>query len=175
MGRRSSFIRRKNDAYFTPYKAIPPLLPHLRQNVAFVEPCAGDGRLVRHLERHGHMCVFKSDIAPQSNDIIISDCMEAAIYRKPLPAGMVTITNPAWTRELLHPMIERFRKCGPTWLLFDAGWAYTLQAKPYLKYCSKIVATPRLKWIEGSKHDAIEDAVWYCFGDEEVDTVFYGR
>ena len=72
-------------------------------------------------------------------------------------------------------MIERFRVCGPTWLLFDAGWMSTLQAEPYLKYCSKIVATPRLKWIEGTEHDAKDDTNWYLFGAEEVETIFYGR
>lgn len=61
MGKRSDFERNPRDYYQTPYEAVIPLLPHLvaphsaRGYVAnFVEPCAGDGRLVRHLEKHGH-------------------------------------------------------------------------------------------------------------------------
>jgi hypothetical protein len=47
------------------------------------------------------------------------------------------ITNPPWTRELLHPMIE-----------------YLVQSSSYSSwtYCRKIVSVGRVKWIPDSKH-----------------------
>jgi hypothetical protein len=63
----------------------------------------------------------------------------------------------------------------PTWLLFDADWAYTRQAAPFLKYCAKIVVIGRVKWIEDSDMAGKDNSCWYLFGREETQTVFYGR
>ncbi len=86
------------------------------------------------------------------------------------------ITNPPFTRDILHPMIEKFTKLAPTWLLLDAGWMFTKQAQPYLKYCSRIVTIGRLKWIEGTNQTSKDDFAWYKF-DRGFDglTHFYGR
>jgi hypothetical protein len=67
VGKRSDFERRERDFYPTPYEAVLPLLPHLPERVRFIEPCAGDGRLVRHLERHGHHCIDAFDLEPQDS------------------------------------------------------------------------------------------------------------
>lgn len=63
MGKRSSFERVERDFYPTPLEAVHPLLPHLNESSRFIECCAGDGRLVRHLEAAGHSCVSAFDIA----------------------------------------------------------------------------------------------------------------
>jgi hypothetical protein len=63
MGKRSSFERRERDYYPTPRAAVAPLVPHLREVHTFVEPCCGDGSLVRHLESCGLQCVYAGDIA----------------------------------------------------------------------------------------------------------------
>ena len=39
----------------------------------------------------------------------------------------------------------------------------TQQAVPYLDRLQRIVAVGRLKWIEGAKHGAMDDAVWLLF------------
>ena len=49
MGRRSDFPRIPRDAYATPAEAVVPLLPFLAPATRFIEPCAGDGALTRHL------------------------------------------------------------------------------------------------------------------------------
>lgn len=82
MSKRRKFERNPRDYYPTPYEAVPALIPHLiapytaRGHVAnFAEPCAGDGRLIRHLEKHGHKCVYACDIEPQAPDIETQDCL----------------------------------------------------------------------------------------------------
>ncbi|MEO0829804.1 MAG: hypothetical protein AAFY03_05025, partial [Pseudomonadota bacterium] len=90
------------------------------------------------------------------------------------------ITNPPWDRDLLHPMIHQFRQLRPTWLLFDADWAFTEQAtfaELFLQYCAKIVVVGRVKWIEGSEGKGKENCAWYLFTSEKAPAgtpLFYG-
>lgn len=166
MGKRSDFVRRKHDAYLTPIKAVIPLIPHLPEGeFTFVEPCAADGRLLRHIHtlRPDSACTGAWDIEPQALGVAQGD----ALLIKNFAADLI-ITNPPWTRQILHPMIEHFSALRPTWLLFDADWMFTKQAGPYLPWLQKIVALPRIKWIEGSKHQAKDNACWFLF-DQNVE------
>jgi len=58
---------------------------------------------------------------------------------------------------------------------FDADWAHTAQAAPYLAYCARIVSVGRVKWIPDSKMQGKDNAEWYLFMVEPQETVFYGR
>lgn len=159
MGKRSSFERRPQDFYVTPYEAVVPLLPHLPARlVTYIEPCAGDGSLIDHLKRHDHVCVYASDIEPKRADIQRHDAFE--IERS---YADYFITNPPWTREILHPLIVHLSDIAPTWLLFDADWAFTKQSMPYMKRCRAIVAVGRVKWIPDSPHTGKDNAAWYLF------------
>lgn len=175
MGKRSNFSRIDKDKYDTPYAGVLPLLSHLETGTSFIEPFAGAAKLASHLTSHGHECVFMSDIEPRSNDVARLDFFEMGGFTIP------AISNPPWKRDkksdfLLHRIIERARVRFPcTWLLLDADWAFTKQAAPYMKYCSKFVAVGRLKWIPGSKHTGKENCAWYRFESEPCETVFYGR
>jgi hypothetical protein len=173
MGRRSSFERLPKDKYYTPYEAVVPLLPHLAPGTRFVEPCAGDGRLVRHLKRHGHVCVDAFDIEPEHASVNFADALTVEIYARP---GEMCITNPPWSRPLLHALIDHWRVQMPTWFLFDAEWMHTKQSIPFMPYCRKIVSVGRVKWIEGSKMTGKDSVCWYLF-DAKADgqTLFYGR
>ena len=53
MGKRSEFERVPRDFYPTPYSAVEPLIAHLPEWYTFMEPCAGDGRLIDDLESNG--------------------------------------------------------------------------------------------------------------------------
>ena len=173
MGKRSQgFARAKRQFYPTPYEAVVPLFPHLLPNTKFIEPCAGDGRLIRHLESQGHQCTYACDIEPQAAGIERKDVL---MMGSTLPAAEYIISNTPWERFVLHQMIEKFRLHAPTWLIFEADWAYTIQAAPYLKYCAKIVSVGRVKWIEGSKTSGMENCSWYLFLDHPCTTVFVGR
>ena len=142
MGKRSNFERRAADFYPTPRAAVVPLIPYLRGIKTFAEPCAGDGDLVRHLECFGLRCVYSGDIRDGQD----------ALARDDYGGADCIITNPPWSRDVMHRLIAHFQSIAPTWLLLDADWAQLEQAAPYLPHCSDIVAIGRVKWIEGSKH-----------------------
>ena len=166
MGKRSNFERRAADFYPTPRAAVVPLIPYLRGVKTFAEPCAGDGDLVRHIECFGLRCVHSGDIrdgqdALGRNDYGGADCI---------------ITNPPWSRDVLHRLITHLQNIAPTWLLLDADWKQTRQAAPYLPHCSDIVAIGRVKWIEGSKHTGKDNACWYKFDSRHTaGPVFHWR
>lgn len=168
MGKRSpgTFTRRPHDAYQSPYSVVPPLLPHLAGVRTFAEPCQGEGQLIRHLERHGLRCVYRGDIQTGQDALDIGD----------FGPSDVIITNPPWTRLLLHPLINHFMRQRPTWLLFDADWAHTVQAAPYLRFCVKIVSVGRVQWFAGSPNESKDNAAWFLFDRaHEAGPMFVGR
>ena len=169
MGKRSTFERRPQDAYDTPPEAVVPLLPHLPDAFNFWEPCAGRGALISAITTRGNY--FASDLEPRREGIGRGDALK---MNAPALATLI-ITNPPWTRSILHPMIEHFRSMRPTWLLFDADWMHTRQAAPFLPYCHKIVSVGRVKWMPDSPHTGKDNAAWYLFDREPADTVFVGR
>ena len=173
MGKRSNFDRNDRDFYPTPYEAILPLLGYLKPKSTFVEPCAGDGRLVRHFEKHDHECVYACDIFPMNdeNSSLVIEEQDVLFFGFELPAADYIITNPPWKRELLHDMIEVFRKQAPTWLLFDSDWLFTKQAQPYKAYCQLVIPVGRISWM-GNDVPSMDNCCWYLFGNEEADTIF---
>jgi hypothetical protein len=172
VGKRSSFERVPRDFYPTPYEAVVPLLPHLSARLPFVEPCAGNGALVSHLEAAGHHCVWASDIEPRAAGIHEMDALNDWIYF----ASRTVITNPPWSREALHAMIEHFSRRSPTWLLFDADWMHTKQSTPFLPLLRKIVSVGRVKWIPDSKMTGKDNCCWYLFdANDNSPTQFIGR
>ncbi|MDI7862557.1 class I SAM-dependent methyltransferase [Rhizobiaceae bacterium n13] len=160
MGKRSpSFEPRPRNFYPTPYKAVPALLPHLRGIRTFAEPCAGEGHLIGHLQRNGYVCTYEGDISYGY------DALTVPFEENSFDA---IITNPPWSRDVLHPMIERFMTIAPTWLLLDADWPHTVQAGRYMDQCSHIVSIGRLKWIEGTKHTGMDNCAWLRFHAQHV-------
>ncbi len=162
MGKRSSFKRRPQDAYDTPPEAVAPLLPHLPPGTFYAEPCAGKLQLVEALGDAGHKCTYAHDIA-QGRDALKT----SGFYCDYI------ITNPPWTRQILHPMIDHFRKLCPTWLLFDADWMHTKQAIPFLPYCRKIVSVGRVSWMQNGT-GGMENCAWYLFDRDAAPTEFFG-
>lgn len=172
MGKRSTFDRAPRDFYPTPREAVLPLLPHLEYGSIFAEPCAGDGALIKHLEWGGMSCVEALDIEPRTGDAYRADALDWS----PEPSVDFIITNPPWRRDLLHPMIARFSKTRPTWLLFDADWMHTRQSALYLPWLRKVVSVGRVKWIPGSKMTGKDNCAWYLFDQaSEGPTVLVGR
>ena len=170
MGKRSDFTRRPQDAYMTTDKrAVEALLPHLNGIETFAEPCAGEGHLIEALTRHGLYCPLSFDIAwKPSVDALKVDFISSSVD--------AIISNPPWTRLILHPMISHFCSQKPTWLLFDSDWAYTVQAYPYLTMCTDIVPTPRLKWLAHTRWTAKDNTSWYRFdAHHSGPTRFHGR
>jgi hypothetical protein len=151
-------------------RAVVPLLPHLAPSTRFVEPCAGEGHLVNHLVAAGHVCVAGFDTAArganQRRDARTAEYGDIVFD--------VFVTNPPWTRELLHPIIANLWWQRPCWLLFDADWIHTRQARPYLPMLRKVVAVGRVKWIEDSPHMGKDNCAWHLFAPAGA-TEFIGR
>jgi hypothetical protein len=153
MGKRSSFQRRESDFYPTPLKAVEPMFPHLRGIRKFAEPCAGDGHLVWHLESFGLRCVYAGDIRTGQDALALDTYGDADAI----------ITNPPYTRPLMHALIGHFARILPTWLLLETDWASTKQAAPFMPSCSDIVSVGRLRWIEGTTMSGKQNFAWYRF------------
>ena len=172
VGKRSEFKRIPRDFYPTPYSAVEPLIAHLPEWYTFMEPCAGDGRLIDHLESNGGKCTHAYDIEPQDSRVIQYDALLLEQVETPY-----IITNPPWNRKILHPMIERFSAMAPTWLLFDSDWMHTKQSVPYLTMLKKVVSIGRVKWIEGSSSVGKDNCCWYLFENTpQVKPIeFWGR
>ena len=177
MGKYSDFKRLPRDYYKTPFEAVKPLVPHLQEVQTFAEPCAGDGQLIRFLNCVGLECVAAYDIEPQKDLIVQKDALSLASVD--MKGADVIITNPPWTRRVLHAFLSHFvRELNmPTWLLFDAGWVHTKQSIPFQPWLRRIVSVGRVKWIEGTKMTGKEDCCWHYFAhqDNPNATKFYGR
>jgi hypothetical protein len=181
MGKRSDFIRKPRDFYPTPKEAVVPLIKHLPNKFSFIEPCAGDGRLCDHIKSlvPESICVLKSDIEPQREDINKQD----ALTLKNIKADYI-VTNPPWDRTkasgfLLHSLIEHFSNIAPTWLLFDADWIHTKQSSELVNTkLQKIVSIGRVKWIENSSSTGKDNCCWYLFVNSDIKSPvieFHGR
>ena len=160
MGKRSDFERVPRDYYPTPLAAVEPLISHLPYSFDYVEPCAGDGRLIDHLDKltdsHGE-CLFASDIEPRGSYIATCNALEIDITDMGID---FCITNPPWERKILHPFID------------------TKQSAILMTYCVKVVSVGRVKWIENSKSSGKDNCAWYLFDFMKVSgkpTEFYGR
>jgi hypothetical protein len=173
VGKRSDFERVPRDFYQTPYEAVVPLLAHLGPQTVFNEPCVGNGALVMHLERHGHICASSFDIEPRS----VPFMARGDATCEPVWAGAAcNITNPPWDRNILHPIIENLSRQLPTWLLFDADWMHTKQSAPYMPWLHKIVSVGRVKWIPDSKMTGKDNCAWYLFDQSRgAPAQFIGR
>jgi len=174
MGKRSDFERVEKDYYRTiDPRAVAALLPHIPYGTAFVEPCAGAGDLFIALEKAGMSCLLASDIEPMHPDVDKRNALVDDVFDN---SADYIITNPPWSRPILHAMIERFSRIRPTWLLFDADWCHTKQSKPYMPMCTDIVSVGRLIWIPGTKTSGKDNCAWYRFERGNTNgTRFHGR
>mgnify|MGYP003653906268 CR=1 FL=1 len=176
MGKRSDFARIPRDFYPTPESAVLPLLPHLEYGAAFVEPCAGDGALVQHLEAAGMSCQWAYDIEPRADFVDQRDALAIDRDQCGGTSADYIITNPPWDRKLLHPMIEAFSYAQPAWLLFDADWMHTKQSAPFTHLLRKVVSVGRVKWIPDSKMTGKDNCAWHLFdATSNGQTLFFGR
>lgn len=196
MGKRSEFDHLEKSQYLTPEAALMPLVPFLPKGVfRFAEVCAGDGRLANYVEARSHgQAAWMTDLDPagarntadevfgghQRTDVKQMNALD--ITADDLDLIDMVITNPPWERNkkndyILHRLIEHFGGMIQTWFLFDADWAHTVQAQPYLdRYCSRIVSVGRVKWMPNTTMTGKDNAAWYEFRPGHTrPPVFYGR
>jgi hypothetical protein len=169
MGKRSAgqFERLLQDQYATPLAGVAPLLPYLDPETRFIEPCVGEGFLVGHLKRAGHVLLSAYDLPHDARTKHYPEVNDGEIF----------ITNPPWRRDILHPIIVNLSNQAPAWLLIDADWAHTKQSIPYLPRLRTIASVGRLKWIPGSPHTGKDNVAWHLFDrhDDRATIRFIGR
>lgn len=173
MGKRSSFERIPKDFYRTfDARALPPLIPHLRPGGCFSEPCAGEADLIRQMVGAGFTLQDAMDLEPKDDRIRQGDALVDDLGHPEM-----FVTNPPWSRPILHALIVRLSDIAPTFLLFDSNWANTKQAGPFMDRCRKIIQVGRLIWIPGTKMTGKDDVAWYEFGRpvEGANPLFFGR
>lgn len=127
---------------------------------------------MRQLESAWHRCVGAYDIAPGHPLIQQKDALEAVVDDLDM-----FITNPPWSRPILHKLIIHLSDQAPTWLLFDADWMHTKQSSQFMSRLRAVVSVGRLRWIPETKMDGKDNCCWYLFGPP-VDggaTLFFGR
>lgn len=134
------------------YKCIPSAASR------YYEPCCGSGDLIENLAVSGtnrFQCVGKSDISDGKDalDLSAEDIGDCDFI----------ITNPPWSRGLLHEMIMHFKNLKPTYLLFDADWSMNKSSVPFMEYCHGIYPIGRLKWIPGTTMQSKDNCAWYLF------------
>lgn len=162
MGKRSDFEKIPKDRYMTTdARAVRPLLEYYGAiKFAYYEPCVGNGDLIDLLNGEGKWCVGHSDEEKDARTTqykTSADCF---------------LTNPPWTRDILHPIIENLRKQLPTWLLFDSDWMFTAQSNPYMKFCKTVLPIGRLKWMPGTTDVGKDNCAWYLFVDYQTECTF---
>jgi hypothetical protein len=163
MGKRSNFDRLPKDLYDTPREALLPLLPYLKPGTVFAEPCAGRGALIDLLEAAGHVCIWATDIDPERADIGKLNALTIPAIGVRNVRAQRFITNPPWSRETLHRIIDALSKMLPCWFLFDADWPHTRQSADLILRCSRIIPVGRVKWIPGSRYVGKDNCCWYEF------------
>jgi len=178
MGKRSNFPRIKNEFYRTfDLRAGAALAPHLqRYGVrSYCEPCVGLKDLVGQLKAMGLDCRAMYDLHPRRPGIPHLDARD--LCAADLNGASDIISNPPWRRAVLHRMIAVFAALAPTWLLFEADWAFTKQAAPFMRCCTDFISVGRLKFIPGTRHDGTDNCAWYRFDlrAEGCSTIFHGR
>lgn len=165
--RRNTFERITHDKYKTPERGVWPLIRHLPPGVRYAEPCAAEGKLIKWLNEDGFRCTWASDIEPErpvvDMPIMRLDAMKLTDAMLRQRRVDMIITNPPWTRPILHELIKHFRSLRDTWLLFDVDWMFNGESA-HLVRCAKLaVAVPRLKWIENTEHGATDNVCWFFF------------
>ena len=156
------FERRPQDFYPTPVKPTKILLPYLKPKTKFVEPCCGDGQLIRNLEAEGHKCTFASDIEDRGYpDAAVKDGM--LLTEADCKGATHIISNLPWKPNMLHPLLKHFVSLRPTWILLYTDWLFTEHPILFKGQIVKVVAVGKVKWIAESTHEGKENSGWYLF------------
>ena len=142
------FKRNERDFYPTPAKAVMPLLPHLKPGTRFIEPCAGEGHLVGHLKRVGHVLVGAS-ICPSTRD------RRAMTSRTPISSSPIrrTAARPATKISCLRFLVNLSNQA-PLWALVDGDWLFTRASAPFMPRLVTVIAIGRVRWIAAQRATA---------------------
>ena len=142
----------------TPESAVWPLLRCLEPGTVFVEPCAGDGQLVRILESHGHICAYSCDLDPRHDSVTWDDATLV------IPeSGEIVVTNPPFEERLLTPLLSHWLRCkSQVWLLLPSDLLMNHWFSPYAHAVWCIAPIGRVSWL-GNGKGGMENSAWVSF------------
>ncbi len=176
LGKRAKYELKPRDKYFTPYEAVVPLDKVMEYGFSFCEPCAGDGRLVHHIEQllPGTLCPAAFDIEPNANWVLQKDALD--LTEDDVMYCDYIITNPPFTYSILKPLMEKFISLRPTILLLPADYMHNIRMAPFMWQCEWVKSIGRVRWVEGSKTTGVDNFAWFKFNkDNDQHTQFFGR
>lgn len=155
--------RRPRGFWPTPLDAVRPLIPFLPPTAEWIEPCAGDGALLRHL---GHLwpggrCILASDIEPHAEGISRAD----ALHLKTRPD--LYITNPPWPEggkrgDPALGIIVHLMRLAPSWMLLPWDFAANVYFREVSAACVEVVPIGRVSWL-GNGQGGKDNAAWFLF------------
>lgn len=171
MSKRSDFPRRAASFYPTPRDAFVPLLAHLPKKMRWIEPCAGDGRLVKWLNELGHDCVGAYDIQPAILPWVRIDKKDArGLLSADVSGAEWCITNPPWPEPFARgePTLSIIRRMLDLelwgWFLLPADFMHNVYSSTLIGgHCRHIVSIGRVKWIDGTRDKSKANVCWYHF------------
>src|SRR5262245_33693053 len=155
--RRPNLPRRPRELWSTPEAAIQVVVPYLGiDGNRFAEPCAGELAIVETLVEAGFVCMHAGDIRSGQNALDWSETSSVDFV----------LTNPPWDkpRREMHRIMDHLIGLGkPVWLLLPGDWLYTQYAASRLQHCTHILAIGRVRWLEGTQNDGMDNAAWFRF------------
>lgn len=161
----------------TPLDAVRPLIPHLPlAGCQWIEPCAGNGALLRHLTMlwPSGRCILACDLEPQAEGISQAD----ALHLKSRPG--LYITNPPWPvggkrGDPALSIIVHLMHLAPAWMLLPWDFAANAYFSEVRDHCVKVVPIGRVSWL-GNGQGGKDNAAWYLFdGRHRYGPVLHAR
>lgn len=166
MSKRSpGLLRRERDFYVTPPEAVLPLVPHLpRVPTHYVEPCAGDGALIRALAQHWPWgtCSLALDLEPQADHIERGDAFEIKQTTAHLFISNTPWSSPGSKGEPAIGLALHLSSLRPTWLLLPWEFAANRYFSKIEDRCARIVPVGRVSWM-GNGVPGKDSCAWYLF------------
>ncbi len=159
---RSGHQKSPLDYYPTPPEAVTALAPFLEPSTRFVEPCAGGGHLIRHLEALGHVCTLAIDLDPKHPSVSKGDALD--LTRDQLGDAVMFATNlPFSDWKVFERLLWHLISIAPTWTLQPHAYLCNEQCGPLLNHAVEIVPTARLRLFEGTSMNWKRDTTWALY------------
>ena len=148
MGKRSEFPRIRSGRLRTPGKAVAPLLEYLSPRTRFIEPCAGAGHLIGHLEAAGHVC--RAYDLPDDARTWLYDWSRRDLHHQSAVAPV----------ESCIEIIVNLSNQAPAWLLIMPTGLYTSNRFHSCRASTRHRVGRSRPWIPGSKSNGKDNCVW---------------
>lgn len=138
---------------------VPKLVRHIRA-CRYAEPCAGNGKLIGHLQDIAS-CVWASDLCPRHRKIV----ERSAFSLQPCDVGTdLIITNPPFNAKFIYPFIDHVVHNGfVAWLFLPSDFAFRDRSGYVMPYCERMVAVGQVRFIEDSPSKGETNFAWFKF------------